>query len=233
METDVSNLLFPHFPPWDGENEFPFQSCADKKLRLFGFDLNPNKNVESSLEIDESVNSSLTTVSTGNEKIPEEKISKRKTEEKKFECGYCAKEFAIPRHWGVTKMLIRRKGWRRRGGCSFKQEKPISTITFSLFKAAVISVSRIPPHCFLINPFTHLISITLRSPGAVLVEAITMEVPVAGGPVFSPWHTLIGWSKNPGSWIFNWVWAWILEVGCSAWFLGRNSAHVKTFLAFC
>ncbi|KAH7857222.1 hypothetical protein Vadar_010344 [Vaccinium darrowii] len=95
METDVSNLLFPDFPPWDGENEFPSQSCADKKLRLFGFDLNPNKNVESSLEIDESVNSSLTTVSTGNEiKIPEEKISESKTEEKKFECGYCAKEFA-------------------------------------------------------------------------------------------------------------------------------------------
>lgn len=91
METDFSNLLF---PPWDGKNEFPSQSCAEKKLRLFGFDLNPNKNVESSLDGEESVNSSATAVSSGNEKIPEEKISERKAEEKKFECEYCAKEFA-------------------------------------------------------------------------------------------------------------------------------------------
>lgn len=93
METEVSNLLF---LPWDGKNhESHPHSCADKKLRLFGFDLNPNKIVESSLDGEESVNSSVTAVSSGNEiKIPEGKISERKAEEKKFECEYCAKEFA-------------------------------------------------------------------------------------------------------------------------------------------
>ncbi|XP_058192910.1 zinc finger protein 11 [Rhododendron vialii] len=91
METEVSNLLF---LPWDGKNESHPHSRADKKLRLFGFDLNPNKNVESSLDGEESVSSSVTAVSSGNEKIPEGKTSERKAEEKKFECEYCAKEFA-------------------------------------------------------------------------------------------------------------------------------------------
>ncbi|KAI8528401.1 hypothetical protein RHMOL_Rhmol12G0146100 [Rhododendron molle] len=93
METEVSNLLF--LLPWDGkDHESHPHSCADKKLRLFGFDLNPNKNAEPSLDGEESVNSSVTAVSSGNEKIPEGQISERKAGEKKFECEYCAKEFA-------------------------------------------------------------------------------------------------------------------------------------------
>lgn len=92
MGTDLSNLLF---SPWNVKNESPSQSCAEKRLRLFGFDLNPNTNLVSSLNGDhESVNSSVTIVSSGKEKIPEGKISERKAEEKKFDCEYCAKEFA-------------------------------------------------------------------------------------------------------------------------------------------
>ncbi|XAR48037.1 hypothetical protein NMG60_11030731 [Bertholletia excelsa] len=93
MEKDaVSNLLS---ASWDGENEASSKSCAEKKLRLFGFELHPCKNVHSSLkgsvEGDESVNSSSTTVSSGREKVLKEKGS---PENRKFECQYCCKEFA-------------------------------------------------------------------------------------------------------------------------------------------
>ncbi|KAK9276715.1 hypothetical protein L1049_006251 [Liquidambar formosana] len=94
MEKDVSNLPS---PTWDGENSCAASSCVEKKLRLFGFELNPYKNGESclkgSVEGDESVNSS-NTVSSGGDKLSKEKSSISELEEKKFECQYCFKEFA-------------------------------------------------------------------------------------------------------------------------------------------
>ncbi|XP_059645440.1 zinc finger protein 5-like [Cornus florida] len=97
MEKDVSSLLS---PTWDGDNEFSTKSCAEKKLRLFGFELDPSRNGETCLkgcvEGDESVNSS-TTVSPGREKpLIKEKssLTGEAPEEKKFVCQYCFKEFA-------------------------------------------------------------------------------------------------------------------------------------------
>ncbi|XP_004504507.1 uncharacterized protein [Cicer arietinum] len=79
---------------WDGENG----NSVEKRLRLFGFELNPTKNneglvKESNNEGDESVNSS-NSISSGGEKIVEEKTSTRGQDERKFECQYCFKEFA-------------------------------------------------------------------------------------------------------------------------------------------
>ncbi|GFZ21276.1 zinc finger protein 5 [Actinidia rufa] len=48
MEKDVSNLLS---LTGDGDNEQPSKSCAEKKLRLFGFELDPNKNNQTSLKV--------------------------------------------------------------------------------------------------------------------------------------------------------------------------------------
>jgi hypothetical protein len=96
MEKDGSSNLLS--PTWDGDNEYSSKSCAEKKVRLFGFELDPNKNshaaLRGSVEGDESVNSS-TTVSSGREKLsPKEKTSACEPGEKKFECQYCFKEFA-------------------------------------------------------------------------------------------------------------------------------------------
>ncbi|XP_022775566.1 zinc finger protein 5-like [Durio zibethinus] len=72
-------------------------SCADKKLRLFGFELNPSKNngnfLKGCAEGDESVNSS-NTISSTRETPFKEKSSTGETDDKKFECQYCFKEFA-------------------------------------------------------------------------------------------------------------------------------------------
>nr|QYL01387.1 putative zinc finger protein [Amorpha fruticosa] len=82
---DISHTL-------DGENGH----SMEKRLRLFGFELNPSKNneccVKESAEVDESVNSS-NSVSSG-EKTSQEKSSSRDPDERKFECQYCFKEFA-------------------------------------------------------------------------------------------------------------------------------------------
>ncbi|XP_061355504.1 zinc finger protein 5-like [Gastrolobium bilobum] len=89
MEKDVCDLS----PTWDGDNG----NSVEKRLRLFGFELNPSKNnegcIKESAEGDESVNSS-NSVSSGGEKTPEEKGTARDPEERKFECQYCFKEFA-------------------------------------------------------------------------------------------------------------------------------------------
>lgn len=78
-------------------NSYADKSLSEKKLRLFGFELNPCENGESctrsSIEGDESVNSS-NTVSSLRDEIVKEKSSACETEEKKFECQYCFKEFA-------------------------------------------------------------------------------------------------------------------------------------------
>jgi hypothetical protein len=72
--------------------EYSTKSSAGKKLRLFGFELDPYKNcLKESVEKDESVNSSsTTTISSSKETIKQTLES----EEKKFECQYCFKEFA-------------------------------------------------------------------------------------------------------------------------------------------
>ena len=88
MEKDVSNLLS---LTGDGDIEQPSKSCAEKKLRLFGFELDPNKNHQTSLKVsvegDESVNSSTSVSSV------KEKRSTNEPGEKKFEFQYCFKEF--------------------------------------------------------------------------------------------------------------------------------------------
>ncbi|KAJ7943590.1 Zinc finger protein [Quillaja saponaria] len=93
MERDLSNLS----PTWDGENGHSSESCVEKRLKLFGFELNPSKNNErclkGSVEGDESVNSS-NSVSSGGDQAAKEKSSSRDPDEKKFECQYCFKEFA-------------------------------------------------------------------------------------------------------------------------------------------
>ncbi|KAK7307192.1 hypothetical protein VNO77_40022 [Canavalia gladiata] len=89
MDKDVCDLS----PTWDGDNG----NSVEKRLRLFGFELNPSKNndgcVKESGEGDESVNSS-NSVSSGGEKTVQEKSSTKDPEERKFECQYCFKEFA-------------------------------------------------------------------------------------------------------------------------------------------
>lgn len=95
MEKPASNLFSPACT--DGDNESTSKSCAEKKLRLFGFELDPSRNAETSLkgsmEGDESVNSS-TTVSSETDNFAKEKRSAGEPEDKKFECQYCFKEFA-------------------------------------------------------------------------------------------------------------------------------------------
>ncbi|XP_034674418.1 zinc finger protein GIS-like isoform X1 [Vitis riparia] len=94
MEKDGSSLLSPIS---DGEHGDSAGTSVEKKLRLFGFELDPYKKGESclkeSVERDESVNSSNTD-SSGREKPSIEKNSTVEPEDKKFECQYCFKEFA-------------------------------------------------------------------------------------------------------------------------------------------
>lgn len=86
----------------DGENDHAYSagSSIEKKLKLFGFELNPCKNdgdttsPKGSAERDESVNSS-NSVSYGRDKVSKEKSStSTEPDDKKFECQYCFKEFA-------------------------------------------------------------------------------------------------------------------------------------------
>ncbi|KAE8672950.1 sterile alpha motif domain-containing family protein [Hibiscus syriacus] len=68
-------------------------TCAEKKVRLFGFELDPSTNngcsVKVCVEGDESVNSSAT--ETFKEKSS---TTTAEGDDKKFECQYCYKEFA-------------------------------------------------------------------------------------------------------------------------------------------
>lgn len=106
---DQSNR--PSSPTWDVENGYSVASFhAEKKLKLFGFDLKPYdkiKNVESNLKGHadgdyESVNSSSTSAnSSGRDQKPASKeeslaaaANKPAGDNKRFECQYCFKEFA-------------------------------------------------------------------------------------------------------------------------------------------
>ncbi|KAM5566677.1 zinc finger protein 5 [Rosa sericea] len=81
---------------WESEDQHGYSAGSSvdhdhKKLRLFGFELNPYKNVDENIkacaEGDESVNSSNTwKASTSSEA--------EQLDNKKFECQYCFKEFA-------------------------------------------------------------------------------------------------------------------------------------------
>ncbi|KAF8039971.1 hypothetical protein BT93_B2245 [Corymbia citriodora subsp. variegata] len=108
-----SNLLS---QTWVSENGGSSGSCAEKKLKLFGFELNPPKNDPrcsklESPEGDESVNSSNTV---------KEKSSARTTSDhhhqanddshnKKFECQYCFKEFANSQALGAIRTPTRKR----------------------------------------------------------------------------------------------------------------------------
>ncbi|XP_054810521.1 zinc finger protein 5-like [Prosopis cineraria] len=87
-------------PSWDSAENG--HSSVEKRLRLFGFELNPSKIndgcVKDPVEGDESVNSS-NSVSSGGEKTEQQDKSSPATRdtsdhERKFECQYCCKEFA-------------------------------------------------------------------------------------------------------------------------------------------
>ncbi|KAH8495228.1 hypothetical protein H0E87_018424 [Populus deltoides] len=102
MEKEGSNMFSSIL---DGDqNGHSAQSCTvEKKLRLFGFELNPCKNNESCVKgcvegDHESVNSSNTVLSSEREKPVKEKSSSSghhgPADDKKFECQYCFKEFA-------------------------------------------------------------------------------------------------------------------------------------------
>lgn len=103
MEKEGSNMFSSIL---DGDQSgHSSQSCTvEKKLRLFGFELNPCKNNESCMKgcvegDHESVNSSNTVLSSEREKPVKEKSSSsgphgQADDHKKFECQYCFKEFA-------------------------------------------------------------------------------------------------------------------------------------------
>lgn len=81
---------------WDGEHENSQYSSitTHKKIRLFGFELDPHKkgsilDQEGSGEREESVHSLSTTVSSEKERCP----MKESEDTKKFKCQYCFKKF--------------------------------------------------------------------------------------------------------------------------------------------
>ncbi|OMO57327.1 hypothetical protein CCACVL1_25833 [Corchorus capsularis] len=89
MEIDACSSL--NSQTFHGENGYNSQAgFQEKKLKLFGFELNPdqNNNVEKS---DESVNSSNTAASSTSRETPPASDHENS---KKFECQYCLKEFA-------------------------------------------------------------------------------------------------------------------------------------------
>ncbi|XP_021908580.1 zinc finger protein 5 [Carica papaya] len=89
---------------WDNENGCCSGSSAEKKLRLFGFELNPTaindpetSSFKNNTEGDhESVNSSNTDTSSTDQKLPRKDCKSSLADinaDKKFECQYCFKEF--------------------------------------------------------------------------------------------------------------------------------------------
>ncbi|KVI05628.1 uncharacterized protein LOC112525323 [Cynara cardunculus var. scolymus] len=83
----ASDLLSSTWEEGEASDQHSTQTCVEKKVRLFGFELHPGTlktNHLRSVEGDESVNSSSTT--TTMEKNLQIEI-------KKFECQYCFKEF--------------------------------------------------------------------------------------------------------------------------------------------
>ncbi|CAK7332771.1 unnamed protein product [Dovyalis caffra] len=103
MEKDGSNMFSSIILDGD-QHGYSAESCTvEKKLKLFGFELNPYKNNESSMKgctegDHESVNSSNTVLSSEREKPVKVKSSStghhETADDKKFECQYCFKEFA-------------------------------------------------------------------------------------------------------------------------------------------
>lgn len=100
MEKDPGSDISPSLD--NGENG---HSSMEKRLRLFGFELNPSQINEACFKdsaegCDESANSS-NSVSSGGEKTDQQEKSSSATRdnissdhERKFECQYCSKEFA-------------------------------------------------------------------------------------------------------------------------------------------
>ncbi|CAI9092826.1 OLC1v1028166C1 [Oldenlandia corymbosa var. corymbosa] len=101
-------------PSWENEEEttnaqFSSKPSLEKKLKLFGFELNTSENGEQMIDLkrstenDESVNSSSSTISSGKdqqihpleERGPTPEVMSSDDQDKnKFECQYCFKRFA-------------------------------------------------------------------------------------------------------------------------------------------
>ncbi|XAR65015.1 hypothetical protein NMG60_11008952 [Bertholletia excelsa] len=97
MERGFS-LCTPPFPTRNGNKECSdSKSSGEKRVRLFGFDLDPTKNLSDETPDHESVNSSSSSTSTtASDKLSGEKIPVPLPvpEERKFECQFCSKGFA-------------------------------------------------------------------------------------------------------------------------------------------
>lgn len=98
-EVSSSSNLLSH--KWVSENGGSSGSCAEKKLKLFGFELNPPKDDPrcsklESPEGDESVNSSNTAKEKSSARTTSDRHNRADDDShsKKFECQYCFKEFA-------------------------------------------------------------------------------------------------------------------------------------------
>ena len=74
------------------------------------------------------------------------------------------------RHWGVTKMPIKRREWRRKD-CSFKPERPASTLTYNLIKTCTTSVSII----LTMAPILHLHGSMILHATLVIINSLFMK----------------------------------------------------------
>ncbi|XP_059311037.1 zinc finger protein 5-like [Lycium ferocissimum] len=97
MEKDIISTFLPPSCNIIGGNESFSNSCMEhKRLKLFGFELDPYQKDHLKEELGEeheSVNSSCSSISSGREKPSNINAKDDETKEKKFECHYCLKEF--------------------------------------------------------------------------------------------------------------------------------------------
>lgn len=82
------------------------------------------------------------------------------------------------RHWGVTKMPIRKKEWRRRD-CSFKPGRPASDVIFNLSKTTSVTITTAQLHGSTIPPAVLQSSHYMKS--LRLVSITMIKIPILMG----------------------------------------------------